>query len=160
MQNQDQYFMKKVLELATVMLKDDENVEIGVWQQSLDVPVAAIVVNEQDEILGIGLNTREREHSVIGHAEINAIQAANKTLGDWNLSNCRIYVSLEPCPMCAGAILQSHMKEVIFAAYDLKSGAFGSRYNITNKNLVVRGGVMEDAAKEILGEFFRKLREV
>jgi tRNA(adenine34) deaminase len=126
---------------------------------SRDIPVAALIVNENNEIIGRGVNTREKECSVIGHAEINAIQEANKTLKSWNLSKCRIYVNLEPCAMCAGAILQSHLSEVIFAAYDIKSGAFGSRYNISTKNLVIRGGVMEIEAQEILGNFFKKLRE-
>jgi tRNA(adenine34) deaminase len=140
--------MKQVINLAKEVSLD-----------SKDIPVAALIVDENNKIIGKGINTREKESSVIGHAEINAIQEANKLLESWNLSRCRIYVNLEPCAMCAGAILQSHLSEVIFAAYDIKSGALGSRYNISTKNLIVRGGVMEIEAQEILGNFFKKLRE-
>lgn len=148
MQNLDLYYMEHVISLAKVASLD-----------STEIPVAALIINENNEIIGRGTNTREKECSVIGHAEINAIQEANKALKSWNLSKCRIYVNLEPCAMCAGAILQSHLSEVIFAAYDLKSGALGSRYNISTKNLIIRGGVMELEAQEILGNFFKKLRE-
>jgi tRNA(adenine34) deaminase len=140
--------MKQVINLAKEVSLD-----------SKDIPVAALIVDENNKIIGKGINTREKESSVIGHAEINAIQEANKVLESWNLSRCRIYVNLEPCAMCAGAILQSHISEVIFAAYDIKSGALGSRYNIITKNLIVKGGIMEIEAQEILGNFFKKLRE-
>jgi len=148
MQNLDLYYMKQVINLAKEVSLD-----------SKDIPVAALIVDENNKIIGKGINTREKESSVIGHAEINAIQEANKVLESWNLSRCRIYVNLEPCAMCAGAILQSHLSEVIFAAYDIKSGALGSRYNIITKNLIVKGGIMEIEAQEILGNFFKKLRE-
>ncbi len=148
MQNLDLYYMKQVINLAK---------EVSL--ESKDIPVAALIVDENNKIIGKGINTREKESSVIGHAEINAIQEANKLLESWNLSRCRIYVNLEPCAMCAGAILQSHISEVIFAAYDIKSGALGSRYNIITKNLIVKGGIMEIEAQEILGNFFKKLRE-
>jgi tRNA(adenine34) deaminase len=148
MQNLDLYYMKQVINLAKEVSLD-----------SKDIPVAALIVDENNKIIGKGINTREKESSVIGHAEINAIQEANKLLESWNLSRCRIYVNLEPCAMCAGAILQSHISEVIFAAYDIKSGALGSRYNIITKNLIVKGGIMEIEAQEILGNFFKKLRE-
>jgi len=148
MQNLDLYYMKQVINLAKEVSLD-----------SKDIPVAALIVDENNKIIGKGINTREKESSVIGHAEINAIQEASKVLESWNLSRCRIYVNLEPCAMCAGAILQSHISEVIFAAYDIKSGALGSRYNIITKNLIVKGGIMEIEAQEILGNFFKKLRE-
>ena len=148
MQNLDLYYMKQVIDLAKTLSIN-----------SKDIPVAAFIVDDSNKIIGKGINSREKECSVIGHAEINAIKEANKTLESWNLSRCRIYVNLEPCAMCAGAILQSHLSEVIFAAYDIKSGALGSRYNIVTKNLIVRGGVMEIEAQEILGNFFKKLRE-
>jgi len=146
--NPDLYFMQKVLDLAR-----------GLAKETNEIPVAAMVLSPDNEILGIGLNTREAEKSILGHAEINAMKAASEKLKTWNLSKCKIYVSLEPCAMCAGAILQSHIQEVIFAAYDLKAGAFGSRYNLITNNLEVRGGILESEAKEILGDFFKKLRE-
>lgn len=146
--NSPEYFMQKVLDMARELASETN-----------EIPVAAIVLNANDEILGIGLNTRETEKSILGHAEINAMKAASEKLNSWNLSGCKIYISLEPCAMCAGAILQSHIQEVVFAAYDLKTGALGSRYNLITNNLKVRGGVLEDEAKKILGDFFKKLRE-
>jgi len=143
----DIYFMKEVIRLANDELLGNE------------VPVAALIVNSSNEIISKATNTREKDSSILGHAEINAMLQASRILGTWNLSNCRLYVSLEPCAMCAGAILQSHISEIIFAAYDLKSGAFGSRYNISTQNLLVKGGILESEAQEILRKFFQKLRK-
>lgn len=124
-----------------------------------EVPVAALVVNiSTGEIIASGLNTREAEQSVLAHAEINALQLAAKKLGSWNLSGHAIYISLEPCPMCAGAILQSHISQIIFSAYDPKTGALGSRYNLTTKNLQVTGGVMEKEGLSLLQNFFKDKR--
>lgn len=143
----DIYFMKEVIRLANDELLGNE------------VPVAALIVNSNNEIISKATNTREKDSNILGHAEINAMLQASEVLGTWNLSDCRLYVSLEPCAMCAGAILQSHIPEVIFAAYDLKSGAFGSRYNISTQNLIVKGGILESEAQEILQKFFQKLRD-
>lgn len=143
----DIYFMKEVIRLANDELLGNE------------VPVAALIINSNNEIISKATNTREKDSNILGHAEINAMLQASKVVGTWNLSGCRLYVSLEPCAMCAGAILQSHISEVIFAAYDLKSGAFGSRYNISTQNLIVKGGILESEAKEILRKFFQKLRD-
>ena len=87
-----------------------------------EVPVASLVV-WNNQIIGLGTNSREKDKSILGHAEINALQSAVKFKGSWNLSDCTIYVSLEPCAMCAGAILQAHIKTIVFSAYDIKSGA-------------------------------------
>lgn len=138
------YFMQKLLNLAEEA-------------DPTEVPIAAMIV-KNGQIISTGLNTREKEQSVFGHAEINAIKAANKVLNSWNLAGCTIYVSLEPCPMCAGAILQSHITEVIFGAYEYKSGALGSKYNLASKNLKIQGGILEEENLKLLQEFFANLR--
>ncbi len=138
--------MGKVLSAAEELLKE-----------GVEVPVAAMIVKE-GEVIGEGLNTRESSKSILGHAEINAIEAASKKIGHWNLSDCTIYVSLEPCTMCTGAILQSHISNVVFAAYDAKSGALGSRFNLKTKNLNVVGGILEEEAQPILKKFFENKR--
>jgi tRNA(adenine34) deaminase len=139
-------FMRVVLDHAESLMVD-----------SKEVPVAAIVV-DGGQIIGLGLNSREREQSVIAHAEIKAIEAAAKHRSAWNLAGCTIYVNLEPCPMCAGAILQSHITELVFAAHEAKSGAFGSRYNLSNSKLKVYGGILEDESLKLMQKFFAKLR--
>lgn len=140
------HYMTKVLELAKTAANNE-------------IPVAAIIVLN-GEIIAQGVNTREAESSILGHAEINAIQAATKSRHDWNLSDCTLYVNLEPCAMCAGAILQSHISEVVFGAYDVKSGALGSRYNLVTNNLIVTGGIMEDESASLLSNFFMKARKL
>lgn len=139
-------YMQKVLELAQEKQGDS------------DVPIAAIIVKD-GEIIATGSNSREAENSILGHAEINAMEAAAQKLGDWNLSGATLYVNLEPCPMCAGAILQSHISEVIFGAYDAKAGALGSRYDLRTKNLKVTGGILEAECVQLLQSFFSTLRE-
>jgi tRNA(adenine34) deaminase len=139
--------MKICLELAG---KSDPN----------EVPVAALIVDiSSGEIIAEGLNSRENEQSVLAHAEINALKEASKVIGSWNLSGYALYVSLEPCAMCAGAILQSHISQVIFSAYDSKTGAFGSRYNLINKNIKVIGGVLEEESQALLRKFFEEKRD-
>lgn len=138
-------YMTKVLELAKTVPTNE-------------VPIAAIIV-ANGEIIAQAINTRERDTSVLGHAEINALQQAAKASQNWNLSNCTIYINLEPCAMCAGAILQAHISEVVFGAYDIKSGAFGSRYNLVTNNLKIIGGVMEEECITLLSEFFMKIRD-
>ena len=146
MKNHEDY-MHHCLELA-------ESVEPN------EVPVAAVIVAiDSGEIIASGLNTREAEQSVLAHAEINALQQAAKRLSSWNLSGHAIYISLEPCPMCAGAILQSHISQIIFSAYDPKTGAFGSRYNLTTKNLQVTGGILEKEGLSLLQNFFKDKRD-
>ena len=123
-----------------------------------EVPIGAVIV-KNDEVIACSYNQTEHLQNPIGHAELLVIESASKKLNTRRLLDCTLYVTLEPCAMCAGAILQSHISEVIFAAYDIKSGALGSRYNIITKNLIVKGGIMEIEAQEILGNFFKKLRE-
>lgn len=122
-----------------------------------EVPVAAMLVKDS-EIISFAINQREKNQSILAHAELIALEAAAKTLGDWNLTGCTLYVSLEPCAMCAGAILQSHLSKIVFAAYDLKAGALGSRFNLCTKNLEVIGGLLEFRSQELLRRFFERLR--
>lgn len=138
------HYMARVLELAKTSTNNE-------------VPVAAIIVS-RGEIIAQATNTRESDASILGHAEINVMQATAKLRQDWNLSDCILYVNLEPCAMCAGAILQSHIPEVVFGAYDVKSGAMGSRYNLVTNNLKVTGGVMEEECVSLLSNFFMKIR--
>lgn len=123
-----------------------------------EVPVASLVVLN-DQIIGLGTNSREKDQSILGHAEINALLSAVKFKGSWNLADCTIYVSLEPCAMCAGAILQAHIRTIVFSAYDLKSGAFGSRYHLGTRETLVIGGIYEERAVGILKDFFSNKRQ-
>lgn len=127
-----------------------------------EVPVGAVIVKD-GEIIGKGKNTRETENNPIGHAEINAILDASKNLGSWRLDGCEMYVTLEPCAMCMGALINSRIKKITFGAFDLKAGACGSVVNLNNfafnHHPELLGGIMEDECGEILTEFFKKLRK-
>ncbi len=131
---------------------------------SLDeVPVGAVVVCF-DRIIGKGYNQRESLSDPTAHAEILAITAAANTLENWRLSECTMYVTKEPCTMCAGAIINSRIKRLVFGAYDEKKGACGSLYQICGdkrleSNTVVKGGVMESQCSSILKEFFSLQRD-
>ena len=127
-----------------------------------EVPVGAVVV-KNGEIIGVGRNRCEALRMQTRHAEIEAIESAAKTLGDWRLDDCELYVTLEPCPMCAGAIINSRIKTVVFGAYDSVSGAADSVLNLFSYKFPfcpeVFGGIKEKECKEILTEFFKKRRE-
>jgi len=131
---------------------------------SLDeVPVGAVVVCF-DRIIGKGYNQRESLSDPTAHAEILAITAAANTLENWRLSECTMYVTKEPCTMCAGAIINSRIKRLVFGSYDNKKGACGSLYQICGdkrleSNTVVKGGVMESQCSSILKEFFSLHRD-
>lgn len=127
-----------------------------------EVPVGSIVVCD-GKIVGEGRNRRETVKNALHHAEIQAIDEACKTLGGWRLWKCDLYVTLEPCPMCAGAIINSRIKNVFFGAYDEKNGAVSSvsrlfDMNFTHKPLY-EGGIMEKECAEVLTSFFKNLRE-
>ncbi len=124
-----------------------------------DVPVGALIVKE-GVIIGAGHNERERTKDPTAHAEILAIRRAADYLGDWRLNNSTIYTTLEPCPMCAEAIVQARISRLVFGAYDYKSGAAGSVFNLFCEGRIypipeVIGGIMEDPCQNILTEFFR-----
>jgi tRNA(adenine34) deaminase len=128
-----------------------------------EVPVGAIVVKKTTgEIVGEGRNMREGAKNALAHAEIIAIDMACRTLGGWRLPECAIYVTLEPCPMCCGAIINSRIDNVYFGAYDFKSGSAVSVQNMFefpyNYKPEVVGGVMEEECAALLTYFFKKLR--
>ncbi|MBP3705653.1 MAG: nucleoside deaminase [Clostridia bacterium] len=129
--------------------------------QEGEIPVGAVIV-KNNEIIGEGRNMREAKKSALSHAETEAIFAANKTLCDWRLDGCEMYVTLEPCAMCAGAIINSRLSTLIFGAYDLERGCIDSAYNLCSGTLgtppEIYGGIMEDECREILRNFFEKIR--
>lgn len=148
----DMYYMNKALELAKIAY------EMG------EVPVGAVVVKKSTgEIVGEGFNRREVDKNSIAHAEILAINQASQRLGGWRLIDCELFVTLEPCPMCAGAIINSRIKRVIFGASDLKAGSCGSVVNLFelpyNHKPQLLGGILKDECSGILSDFFRSLRE-
>ena len=143
-------FMQRAVELA------QKAYDLG------EVPVGAVVVKD-NKIIGEGYNRRETDGSATAHAEILAIEAACKTLGSWRLENCTLYVTLEPCAMCAGAIVNSRVKMVVFSCEDYKAGAFGGMCDFCklpfNHKPEIIIGVMEDEARSLLKDFFKNLRE-
>ena len=145
----DAQYMKMALDLAK---------EAG---ESGDVPVGAIVVKD-GEIISSGANERVLCGSAISHAEVVAIERACKSLGTWRLSGCTLYVTLEPCPMCAGAIINSRVDRVVFGAKDAKAGCFGSLINFNhypfNHKPEIIEGVCADECASLLSEFFLKKR--
>lgn len=145
-------YMKRAMELAEQAAAEGE------------VPVGAVIVRISDGlVIGEGRNRREKKRSPLAHAEIEAINAASSYLGGWRLSGCEMYVTLEPCPMCAGAVINSRLDRVIFGAYDDKSGSCGSVVNLFdmgyNHRPQVIGGVMESECAGQLKIFFREMRK-
>jgi len=128
-----------------------------------DVPVGAIVVNEAGEILGTGQNLREQSNDPTAHAEIIAIRQAAEKIGSWRLDDLTLVVTLEPCAMCAGAILQSRIKRLVFGAWDEKAGAVGSVMDVIRDpraltKVEVISGIMEKECSEVLSDFFNTKR--
>ena len=126
-----------------------------------EVPVGAVMVKD-GEIIAEGYNMREQKQNALSHAEIECINKACEVLKSWRLDGCELYVTLEPCPMCTGAIINSRIKTVVFGAYDLKAGSMDSVINLCdypyNHKVEIYGGIMEDECKEILEKFFQNLR--
>ncbi len=127
-----------------------------------EVPVGALIVRD-GQVIAEGFNQREKKFSVLSHAELEAIQIANQKLSSWRLTGCTLYVTLEPCLMCVGAIYQSRIDHVVFGALDPKSGATGSLYNIhdddrLNHKFQITSGVLSNECGQILKDFFRKKR--
>lgn len=145
-------YMERAIELAKEAAAEGE------------VPVGAVIVQRKTgKIVGEGKNMRESAKNALAHAEIIAIDMACRTLGGWRLPECVMYVTLEPCPMCCGAIINSRIDQVIFGAYDPKSGSavsvqrmFELGYNYRPELI---GGVMEQECSDMLSDFFRELRE-
>ncbi|MCH7721529.1 MAG: nucleoside deaminase [Planctomycetes bacterium] len=152
MTDDDERYMKLALAEAHQAAEQDE------------VPVGAVVIH-QDRIVGRGFNQRELLQDPTAHAEMIAITAAANGLGSWRLVNCRLYVTLEPCLMCAGAIVQARIAHLIYGATDRKAGACGSVYRIpddglTNHVVSITGGVLADPCRLILEEFFHAQRKL
>ncbi|MBP7211334.1 nucleoside deaminase [bacterium] len=125
-----------------------------------DIPVGAVVVCD-GKIIASAHNEREKELDISAHAEILAIKRAEKVLNNWRIDGCELYVTLEPCPMCAWAILQSRIKSVYFGSFDKIYGAFGSVVdfrNISNPDLKIYSGIMEQECNNILSKFWEKKR--
>ena len=146
----DLYFMDKALELAKEAAAEGE------------VPVGCVIVRD-GQIVATGRNRRETEKTALGHAEIEAIGNACKALGGWRLWDCTLYVTLEPCPMCTGAIINARIPRVVFGAKDEKCGACGSVCDLTtmdfNHHPTVESGIREEESQQLLTDFFKNLRQ-
>lgn len=147
----DEKFMREALRFAAECAAEDE------------VPVGCVVVRGDEIVAGSG-NRKEREGSATRHAEMVALESAARALGNWWLEDCEVFVTLEPCPMCAHAMTLSRVKRVVFGAFDPKCGAAGSRVDLFapglfNHDIEVTGGVLREECADILGEFFRKKRK-
>ena len=128
-----------------------------------DVPVGAVVTDASGAVIGEGRNLREVDHDPTGHAEVVALRRAAASLGSWNLTGCTLVVTLEPCLMCAGALLQARVSRLVFGAWDDKAGAAGSMYDVVRDRRLpyraeVVAGVREDAASALLRTFFVERR--
>ncbi len=130
----------------------------------MEVPIGCVIVYE-GRIIARGYNRRNTDKNTISHAEMNAIKKASRKLGDWRLEGCTMYITLEPCQMCAGAIVQARISEVVIGSMNPKAGCAGSILNLLempqfNHQVQVTRGVMEQECSEMLSEFFRKLRKI
>lgn len=146
----DELYMLSALELAR------EAAAAG------ETPVGAVITDRNGNIVGRGANSREREKNAVRHAELAAVEEACRTLGGWRLSGCTLYVTLEPCPMCAGAVINSRIDRLVFGAYDPKAGSAGSVTDLFalgyNHKPEVRGGVLAEECGDVLKNFFTELR--
>lgn len=125
-----------------------------------DIPISALIV-KNNEIISIATNKREEINQTIAHAEILAINEANKKLNSWRLDDCDMYVTLEPCPMCAWAIINARIKNLYFGSYDLKYGAFGGALDLSklaNSKINIKGGILEDECNKLIKDYFENLR--
>lgn len=147
----DYRYMAMALEEAELAMAQDE------------IPVGAVLVDSTGRVLSKGHNERESLHDATAHAEIKVIREAGKIIGDWHLTGCTLYVTLEPCPMCAGALIMAKISRVVYGLPDAKTGAVESIFNIPghpalHQNIEVTAGIMEDECHEILMRFFKKRR--
>jgi tRNA(adenine34) deaminase len=130
-----------------------------------EIPVGAVVVDSDNRLLATGENRRERDRNPIAHAEILALQAASQVLQSWRLDGCRLYVTLEPCPMCAGAIVQARLGLLVYGADDLKMGAVRTVLNLPDSpcsfhRLPVLGGILESQCRQQLQDWFDRCRKL
>lgn len=148
---EDEGFMKEALKQA------EKAARIG------EVPIGCVIVQD-GKVIARGYNRRNTDHTALGHAEITAIRRASKAVGDWRLEDCTIYITLEPCPMCAGAIVQARIPDVVIGAMNPKAGCAGSVINLLqmpgfNHRCRITRGVLEDACSGVLKSFFAAMRE-
>ena len=145
-----EFYMRKALELA------NEAAEQG------DVPVGCVITDAGGNVIGSGRNRREQCGDATAHAEMEAIRQACAHLGDWRLDGCTLYVTLEPCPMCTGAIIQSRIPRIVFGAREPLTGSCGSVIDLFRENYghspAVFGGVLGDECRELMQRFFRERR--
>ena len=148
--NLDESYMREAMRLARIAEEAD------------DVPVGALIVRD-GEIISAAYNTRETSKCATHHAEILAIEEACRKMGGWRLPGVTLYVTMEPCAMCAGAIVNARIPRVVFGTRDLRFGAFGSRIDLTKAELnhtpELLGGVLEEECREMLTSYFKKKRE-
>lgn len=147
----DEKFMKAAITQARKAYTIDE------------VPIGCVIV-QNDKIIARGYNRRNIDKNTLAHAELSAIRKASKKTGDWRLEDCTMYVTLEPCQMCAGAIVQSRMKRVVIGSMNAKAGCAGSVLNLLqmkqfNHQVEITQGVREEECSQMLSQFFRELRE-
>ena len=147
----DEKFMKAAITQARKAYAIDE------------VPIGCVIV-QNDKIIARGYNRRNIDKNTLAHAELSAIRKASKKTGDWRLEDCTMYVTLEPCQMCAGAIVQSRMKRVVIGSMNAKAGYAGSILNLLqmqqfNHQVEITRGVREEECSQMLSQFFRELRE-
>lgn len=147
----DIFFMKRALELASIAAESGE------------VPVGALIVDADGEVIAEAYNLRETNNSAIAHAEVLAIEQACAKRGSWRLSGCTLYVTLEPCPMCAGALINSRVDRVVYGVADALAGCCGSVINFShypfNHSFSLTAGICEDECREILQRFFENKRK-
>ena len=152
--------------MPSYLHRDEEFMRLAIEQAQLaaqlgEIPVGAVVVKD-DQVIGRGYNRREIDSSATAHAEVLAIEDASKHLGTWRLTDCELYVTLEPCPMCAGAIINARIRRVIYGAKDERAGCCGSVADFFvmpfNHNPLSRSGILADECKTLLLDFFSSLR--
>ncbi|WP_459170414.1 tRNA adenosine(34) deaminase TadA [Natronospora cellulosivora (SeqCode)] len=128
-----------------------------------EVPIGAVVVYKE-QIVGRGYNLKERDHDPTAHAEIIALRDAARNMQSWRLDQCELYVTIEPCPMCAGAIVQARIKKLVYGAKDIKAGGVSSLYNICSDERLnhfvpeIKGEVLTEECSTLMKDFFKKLR--
>mgnify|MGYP000457705085 CR=1 FL=1 len=157
MQNQSEAEMRDEKYMKEAIKQAKKAYAIG------EVPIGCVIVHE-GKIIARGYNRRNTDKSPLAHAEISAIKKASKKLGDWRLEECTLYVTLEPCQMCSGALVQSRIDEVVIGCMNAKAGCAGSVMNLLqvdgfNHQVKITQGVLEEECSSMLSEFFRKLRE-
>lgn len=149
------------------MNEDEKFMQIAILEaekakEKEEVPIGAIIVY-QDQVIATGHNVRETTQTTLSHAELIAIEKANNVMNSWRLEDCTLYVTLEPCPMCAGAIVQSRIKRVVYGASDPKAGCAGTLMNLLqedkfNHQVEVTRGILEEECSVLLTDFFKQLR--